>query len=588
MRPPARTFYESDIRRRVKILSFLLAAWAVVVALRLVQIQVLGHARAKAAVLKQARDVVTIESRRGNILDRNGEILACSLPSPSVAIRHLDKETPAEERRKVLMLKNELGLSADDAARLLERLRDGANYTYVKKKILEADAARIMSLKLPGVELEAGTRRYYPHGPMAAHILGGINLSGDVLAGIELRYNDLLKGKEGEQIWDTIPGGRSYGTQVIKAPVPGRDLVLTIDATVQHIAEKELAAAAAAHKASSGCVVIMDPPSGEILALASWPAYNVNDFPGPEDARMNRAIQAAPEPGSTFKIVTAAAARERNRVGYGELFDCSAGFIRVGGTTITDHVRETVLSFPQVLIRSSNVGTVQFAMRLTVPELFETARGFGFGRKTGIDLPGESAGSLKAPDRWIKNNTLPHIAIGYEVMVTAVQTLRAMNAYAAGGLLVRPHVAKEASALGSGRDPGDGEGPARAVSEKTARELTDRVFSKVVEEGTAKLCSLDGYGAAGKTGTAQKYDPGLKTYTKNYTASFVGFTPLEQPRLSMIVVLDDPKEGYYGGQNCAPVFKAIARQVLRYLRVPPERPLPPRVLTAGLEPGRRP
>jgi len=588
MRPPARTFYESDIRRRVKILSFFLAAWGVVVALRLVQIQILGHARAKAAVLKQARDVVKIEPRRGNILDRNGEILACSLPSPSVAIRHLDKETPAEERDKVLKLKAALGLSAGEVGYVLGRLREGAGYSYVRKKVPEADAARVMGLKLAGVELEPGTRRHYPHGALAAHVLGGINLSGDVLAGIELRYNDWLKGEEGEQICYTIPGGRNYGTQIIKAPVPGRDLVLTIDATVQYIAEKELAAAAAEHRAASGSVTIMDPASGEILALASWPAYDINDFPGPENARMNRAIQAAPEPGSTFKIVTAVAARERNRVGYGELFDCSAGFIRVGGTVITDHVRENILSFPQVLIRSSNVGTVQFALRLSIPELYETARGFGFGRKTGIDLPGESAGSLKPPDRWIKNNSLPHIAIGYEVMVTAVQTLRAMNAFAAGGLLVRPHVVKEPGMAGAGTAVEDGDGPARAISEKTARELVDRVFSKVVEEGTAKLCSLDGYGAAGKTGTAQKYDFGLGAYTKNYTASFVGFTPLEEPRLSMIVMLDDPKEGYYGGQNCAPVFKAIARQVLRYLRIPPERPLPPRVLTAGLAKGERP
>lgn len=583
-----RTFYENDIRRRVKILSFLLAGWGALVALRLVEIQVLGHGRAKAAVRKQARDTVKIEPRRGNILDRNGEILACSLPAPSVALHHLDKETPAEEHDKVLKLKSVLALSDADVSRILDRLREGATYTYVKKKCLEADAARVLALKLPGVELEPGTRRYYPHRSMVAHILGGINLSGDVLAGIELRYNDLLKGEEGEQTCYTIPGGRNYGTQIIKTPVPGRDLVLTIDATVQYIAEKELAAAAAAHQARSGTVVVMEPSSGEILALASWPAYDVNDFPGPEDARMNRAIQAAPEPGSTFKIVTAVAARERNRVGTQELFDCSAGFIRVGGTTITDHVRENILSFPQVLIHSSNVGTVQFALRLSIPELYETARGFGFGRKTGIDLPGESPGSLKAPDRWNKNNSLPHIAIGYEVMATALQTLRAMNAFATGGLLVRPHIAKDGAALGSRRDPGDGDGPARAISEKTARELVDLVFSKVVEEGTAKLCGLDGYGTAGKTGTAQKYDNSLKAYTKNYTASFVGFTPLERPRLSMIVMLDDPKEGYYGGQNCAPVFKAIARQVLRYLRVPPERALPTRVLTAGLGKGKTP
>jgi cell division protein FtsI (penicillin-binding protein 3) len=330
----------------------------------------------------------------------------------------------------------------------------------------------------------------------------------------------------------------------------------------------------------------MDPPTGEILALASWPAYDVNSFP--KEDSMNRAVQASYEPGSTFKIVTATAARERNRVGFSELFDCSAGSIRVGGTTITDHERVGILSFSQVIIHSSNVGTVQFAMRLGREELFETAKILGFGVKTGIDLPGELAGFLKTPDKWNKNNSLPHIAIGYEVTVTAIQSLTAMNAFATGGLLVRPHVVKDPGMPGAVSARREGDAPIRVVSEKTARELVDRVFARVVEEGTGKDGRLDGFGAAGKTGTAQKYDGELKAYTQQYTASFVGFTPLERPRLSMIVVLDRPKELYYGGQACAPVFRDIARQVLRYLRVPPERRLPPKVLTAELKKGRRP
>ena len=583
-----RSFYESDIRRRVKVLTFLLAGWGVIVAARLVQVQVFGHARAKAAVLRQARDKVKIEPRRGNILDRNGEILACSLPSPSVAIRPVEKESPAATRDKLAKLQKELGLTATEVDTVLGRLREGYNYTYVKKKILEADAQRIMSLKLAGVELEAGTRRHYPHGPLAAHVLGGMNLLGENLLGIERRYNNILKGEEGEATSFLVPGSGSYATEIIKSPVPGRDLVLTIDATMQYMAEKELAAAIEKHRASAGCVIIMDPETGEILALASWPAYDLNTYPYPDKACLNRAVQAAYEPGSTFKIVTAAAAREHDRVGYSELFDCSAGFIRVGGTTITDHERESILSFPQVLIHSSNVGTVQFALRLKAPELYGTARDFGFGSLTGIDLPGEVKGRLWPPDQWTKDNSLAHVAIGYEVSVNAVQMLRAMNAFATGGLLVRPHVVKDGIAAAALRGTEDGDRSSRAISAKTANELVERVFSRVVEEGTAKLCSLDGYGAAGKTGTAQKYDDTIKAYTKNYTASFVGFTPLGRPRLSMIVVLDDPKEGYYGGQNCAPVFKAIARQALRYLRVPWERELPPPTVTAELKPRRTP
>ena len=583
-----RSFYESDIRRRVKVLTFLLAGWGVIVAARLIQVQVFGHARAKAAVLKQARDTVKIEPRRGNILDRNGEILACSLPSPSVAIRPVEKESPAATRDKLAKLQKELGLTATEVDNVLGRLREGYNYTYVKKKILEADAVRIMALGLPGVELEAGTRRFYPHGPLAAHVLGGMNLLGENLSGIERRCNSVLKGVEGEQTSFRIPGGGSYETEIIKSPVPGRDIVLTIDATIQYIAEKELAAAVAEHTAAAGVVVIMDPATGEILALASWPGYNVNEYPYPDSAAINRALQTIYEPGSTFKIITAAAAREHNRVGYSELFDCSAGVIRIGGTTITDHERVGIISFPQVIIHSSNVGTVQFAQRLTIPEYYETIRAFGIGLRTGIDLPAEEPGFIRKPEQWNKKISLPHIAIGYEVQVTAVQMLRAMNAFATGGLLVRPHVVKDGIPAAALRGTEDGDGASRAVSERVARELVDRVFTGVVEEGTAKLGRLDGFGAAGKTGTAQKVDPATKLYTSKYTASFVGFTPLERPRLSMIVVLDEPKEGYYGGQVCAPVFKAIARQVLRYLRIAPERPLPPPTVTAELKPRRTP
>jgi cell division protein FtsI/penicillin-binding protein 2 len=577
-----RTFYENDIRRRVKVLSFLLAGWGVIVALRLVQVQVVGHARAKATVRRQTQDVVDVKPRRGRILDRNGEILACSLPAPSVAIRHLEKETPDEERSKVAGLKTVLSLSESDVARVLGRLREGASYSYVKSRIPEPEAERVATLKLPGIEIEPGTKRRYPHGSLASHVLGGMSPDGENRTGVESRYHDVLKGEEGSQLTYEVRGGRDYQTQVLRSPVPGRDIQLTIDATIQYIAQKELGRAIVEHGAAWGSVIIMDPRSGEILALANWPDYDLNQYPYPQEAWMNRAVQASYEPGSTFKIITAAAARERNRVGYSELFDCSAGFIKVGGTVITDHDRVGVVSFPQVIIHSSNVGTVQFAQRLSIAEYLETIKAFRFGARTGIDLPREALGTVHPPEKWRKSS-LPHVAIGYEVMVTSIQMVSAMNAFASGGLLVRPRMVKEGARAGAAPAAEDGDGPVRVISEKTARELVERVFTGVVEEGTAKDGRLDGFGIAGKTGTAQKYDDTLKAYTDKYTSSFVGFTPLNEPRLCMIVVLDSPKEGYYGGQVCAPVFRDIAKQVLRYLRIPPERPLPARVLTAGLE-----
>ena len=580
-----RTFYESDIRKRALVLSFVLAAWAAVVALRLVQIQVFGHARSKTAVLDQNRDKITMEPRRGTILDRNGEILACSLPAVSVNIRPVEKETPTEERAKIRALQSLLGLSEKEVSTILGRLKDNSSFTYVKKKISEEEAARVMALKLPGVEFEPATRRHYPLRSLAAHVLGGLSLTEDSnKTGVEARYDDVLKGEEGAKVVYKVSGGRDYQTQVIKSPVPGRDLVLTIEATIQYFAEKELARAVAEHEAAWGTVIVMEPSSGEILALASLPSYDVNDYPGPKNAWMNRAVQLSYEPGSTFKIVTAAAVRERNRVGFTDLFDCTAGSITIGGLTIRDHERVGVLSFSKVLTKSSNVGTVLFAQKLTIAEFCDTIKAFRFGTKTGIDLPREDSGIVYPPKDWNKKTSLPHVAIGYEVLATPLQILVAMNVFATGGLLVRPRVVRQGPETAE-----DGEGPVRVISEKTAADLVGRVFEGVVEEGTAKLGRLDGFRIAGKTGTAQKYDRASNTYnTGKYTASFVGFVPVGRPRLAMIVVLDEPKEGFYGGQVCAPVFRDIARQVLRYLRVPPERPLSPRILTAGMAKGERP
>jgi cell division protein FtsI/penicillin-binding protein 2 len=578
-----RTFYENDIRRRTLVLCFLLAGWSVVVALRLVQVQVLGHARAKAAVLDQTRDLITVEPRRGNILDRNGEILACSLPAARLFIRPVADETPAETENKVRRLQKELGLAEPETGTLRGRLRSKAAFSYIgRNKCTVEEAARIMALKIAGVGVEAATRRHYPHGALAAHVIGGINRAETERNGVELSYDGVLKGVEGKQLSYKVNGGRDYESQVLKAPVPGRDIVLTIDATMQYFAEKELDRAVAEHAADWGVVIIMDPRTGEILALASRPTYDANRYPGPSGAEKNRAIAEGYEPGSTFKIITAAAVRERGRVGFSEVFDCSAGFIRVGGTTITDHERFQILSFPQVLIKSSNVGTALFAQRISIPEFCETIKAFGIGTRTGIDLPGEVSGKLWPAEKWNKKSSLAHVAIGYEVRATPLQILQAMNVFATGGLLVRPRITRDGAAAGTAG------APVRVISEKTAADLVGRVFEAVVEEGTATGGRLDGFRIAGKTGTAKKLDNAAGAYIRDYTASFVGFTPVGDPRLSMIVVLDSPKEYYYGGQACAPVFRDIAKQALRYLRVPPERPSPSPVLTAGMAAGRTP
>jgi cell division protein FtsI/penicillin-binding protein 2 len=578
-----RTFRETDIRRRTLVVSFLLTAWFALLVFRLVQLQVVQHAVLKGRALKQSQATVCIRARRGTIYDRNGKVLACSLPVFTIKLSPVDKETPAEEREKVRRLQAVLGFSDKEAADILRSLRDEESFTYVKKKVAPEIADRVRELRIPGVGFDEESQRFYPLGALAAHILGGVNSDESVQAGVELRYNDILKGEDGLQIIFKDNKRRGYESQILKAPAAGHDIVLTIDTTLQYFIERGLARAIEEHRASGGTIIMCDPSTGEILALANFPTYDVNFYSEAREAWLDRAIGRPYEPGSTFKIVTAAAALENGVVGFSDIFDCSSGSINVGGLTISDHEHMGLLTFPKVLIDSSNVGTVKFALRLSQADFFATIKKFRFGERTGIDLPAEERGTVWPVANWHKTISLPHIAIGYEISVTPLQILRAMNVYATRGWLVRPHVVKkspdilETSALRPGPEQ-------KILQEKTAEDLVNRVLVKVVEEGTAKQGQLEGFSIAGKTGTAQQLDPVTKTYTsRKHTASFVAFVPAGRPVLTMIVVLDDPKEGfYYGGQVCAPVFRDIARQALRYMGVAPDKPLPPAVITASL------
>jgi cell division protein FtsI/penicillin-binding protein 2 len=584
-----RTFRETDIRRRTLAVSLLLAVWSVLLVFRLVQLQVVQHASFKSRALKQSQATVRIRARRGTIFDRNGRVLACSLPVFTVKLSPVDKETPADEKEKVRRLQAVLGLSDKECADILRSLRNEESFTYVKKKVEPEVAERVRELRLPGVGFDEESQRYYPLGALAAHVLGGVNSDESIQAGVELRYNDILKGEDGLQIVFKDNKRRGYESQVLKPPVAGRDIVLTIDATLQYFTERDLARAVREHRASGGTIVMFDPPTGEILALANFPTYDVNHYSEARGAWLDRAIGRPYEPGSTFKIVTAAAALEKGVVDYSDVFDCSAGAINVGGLTIRDHEHMGLLTFPKVLIDSSNVGTVKFAMRLDRTDFYATIKKFRFGERTGIDLPAEERGTVWPVASWHKIFSLPHIAIGYEISVTPLQIARAMNVYATRGWLVRPHVVKRSPDIAESAvlRPGPEQ---RILQEKLAGDLVERILVKVVEEGTARQGQLEGFSIAGKTGTAQELDPVTKSYASGrHTASFVGFVPAARPALTMIVVLDDPKEGfYYGGQVCAPVFRDVARQALRYMNVAPDKPVPPAVVTAALRRKDRP
>jgi cell division protein FtsI (penicillin-binding protein 3) len=575
--------YQRRVQKRTIILAFFFFLWFFILTLRLIQLQVIEHRRLREAVTNQSQYERSIIPERGTIYDRNGQILARSLPAPAVCLIPGDDDLPREMFARAEQLKNIINLSEKELQKIKSRIENKETYIYIKRKISWDEADRISRLNLKGVYIQRENRRFYPLGSLAAHVLGGVNVDGEGQSGVELQYNSRLEGVKGLSLILRDANKRRYDWEILKEPKPGQDLVLTIDATIQYIAERELEKAVREHEASWGTVIISHPASGEILAMATSPTYNPNDYPpSPFELVRNRAIQQNFEPGSMFKIVTAAAARETGAVGINEIFDCSEGYVRVAGWTISDHKKMGVLTFPEVIIHSSNVGTIKVGQRIGQEKLYRMIQDFRFGQKTGLDLPGEESGIFHPLHKWSRTSLAAH-SIGYEISVTAVQVLQAMNILANRGVLV-PFRITQTSLNPIGLELGMPFSGVRILSERTASELTSRVFKGVVADGTGQAARIDGFSAAGKTGTARKLDHDLGVYVASlHLASFVGFVPADRPVLSIVVVLDEPKFSLqYGGQVAAPVFREIARRVLLYLRQTPEFDPSQKTVTAQL------
>jgi cell division protein FtsI/penicillin-binding protein 2 len=572
-----RSPFSNGVRPRALAVALVLAAWFVLVLGRLVHLQVFQHAKLKAEVLGQSQNEIAVYPERGTITDRNGKILARSLPVESVYYSPSRSENPAVQMERIAGLRGLLDLADKDLARIGARVAKRSDYILVKRKVDPEVAARAMGLGIKGLFLQGESRRSYPQGTLAAHVLGGVGIDDTGLAGIEAQYDRLLEGEKGKRLFLLDARRRSYSFETIAPARPGQDLRLTIDETIQYIAETELEKAVAACGAVRGTVVVMSPETGEILALACLPTYAPLAYDPGADAGRNQAIARLFEPGSTFKIVTAAAARVSGRVGFGEIYDCRKGSIVVGGAPVRDHKPMGILTFPGVFIESSNVGAIMIAQEVGARGLYDMIKSFRFGERTGIDLPGEQSGIVH-PLSSLRASSL-RVAIGYEVSVTAIQVLRAMNVFATRGRLVRPRIAldRPVDAPAAGAEVI----PARVVDELLP------VLEEVVAEGTGTTARIEGFDIAGKTGTAQKVDPALGAYSSRlHLASFVGFVPAERPALSVIVILDEPQGLFqYGGQLAAPVFREIAARALRYLRVAP-KPAP--VVTASLRTGGRP
>lgn len=569
-----KSFLPGPPRKKVKFIFLIILLWMCLIVARLIDLQVIEHKKLKTEVIEQSQDLIKVLPTRGTIYDRNGKILARSLPAASVFFSPVKEEPLEKQIKNIYQIKNLLNLSDGELKRITSNIEKRKRFTWIKRKIPLEVAEHLKQLKLPGIYLIEENRRYYPQGPLACHLLGGVNIDEAGLAGVEYYYNSELRGEEGQKLIMRDARRKEFFIQTVKDTKPGKDLYLTIDSTIQYIAEKELQLAVEKFGANWGTVVILQPQTGEILALANYPNYDPNDFPPAEAQMVNRAIQHTYEPGSTAKIVTAAAARELAGISPSTYYDCSQGYIAFGGTTVRDHERMKILSFPEVFIHSSNVGAIKIADLIGEEKIYQMFKLFGFGQKTGIDLPGEESGVLHPLSKWRRSSL--RVAIGYEVAATPLQILRAMNVYATGGYLVQPRVTRSTAAPITDVISADinnlSKWP-RIISPRTVNELVETVFTQVVEKGTGMEARIDGYAIAGKTGTAQKFDPELRAYSfKKHVASFVGFAPAEHPLLTIVVVIDEPKGALqYGGQVAAPVFREIARKVLLYLQEPPRK-----------------
>lgn len=570
------------------LVSSLLTVGFLLVSVRLVVLQVFQHDEWSKRAEREHEKNVSIEAERGAIYDRNGTVLAMNVEVPSVYAVPGEIGNPAAVSRKLGAILNV------DPKGLEKKLEGGKSFAWLARKIEPAKAEEIRHLQLDGIGFVMESQRFYPKRALFGHLLGFAGLDNRGLEGIELKYDATLRGEKGWLVLQRDAHGKSIFPKGLNyiAPSRGKDLYLTVDEVIQHISERELDRVVDQTRAKGGTIIVMDPWSGEILAMAVRPRFNPNTVRTHQPSEWrNRAITDAYEPGSTFKIVTAAAALEEKVVDPNEMIDCEEGSYRIFGTVLNDHDPVGVVPFRQVIAKSSNIGTAKVAERLGEKRMSDYIRAFGFGERLGIDLFGEMPGLVRDPKQWSKRS-LASVSIGQEIGVTPLQVITAVSAIANGGWLMTPHLVRQVKEIDLQRVGGEGrvvkeaapQVRRRAVSEGTAREVVQILEGVVSKSGTGLLAAIPGYSVAGKTGTAQKIDPATGRYSRHaFVSSFVGFAPAEDPAVAILVMVDEPEGAGWGGTVAAPVFSTVGREVLHYLRVPPHPSLNEQVLTASMK-----
>jgi cell division protein FtsI (penicillin-binding protein 3) len=548
---------------------FLMLLFAVVAG-RAFQLQVLQGEKLKRLGERQHLKEWIVLPKRGAVMDRTGEPLALSLEAQSVYARphriH-DPETVSRSLAKILNL---------DVVEVNQKMTSDKPFVWIKRQIGPQEAEQIQALSADGVGMFYEPNRYYPQGQLAGQVLGFVGRDSEGLEGLELHYNDYIRGEAGSSVIERDALGRRVlvqGVEGLQIP-PGGDIHLTLDTSVQHLAEKELEATISKYRAKAGVAIVVEPFTGEVLALANYPSFNPNNFSKQSSQqRRNRAVADSFEPGSTFKTILAAAALEEGVVGREDLFYCEMGKYSYAGKTVHDTHPYGWLPFSKILQVSSNIGFTKVAEKLKKDRYFKYIEKFGFGQPTGIDVPGEVPGLLRKPESWSAIDLATH-AFGQGISATPMQMVMAYAAIANGGFLMRPYVVRRV--VGSQGEVLLENQPhvvRRVISEKTARLLASMLKEVTNEGGTGVMASVEGFEVAGKTGTAQKADLAHGGYAASKrVGSFVGFVPADAPKLVALVLVDEPEVNVYGGVVAAPVFRNIAQGALRHLAVAPQKP----------------
>jgi cell division protein FtsI (penicillin-binding protein 3) len=546
---------------RIGVISLIFIVIITLITARVIYIHVFFHRNALNLANRQHLVRIELQPERGAILDRNSRKLAVNLKVNSVYAVARDVKDKEHTAKKLAPI-----LSSNESF-LYERLSRDKFFVWIARKITDEQAERVKALNLKGIHLIDETKRFYPNGNLASQTIGFAGIDNIGLEGIEAFYDKYMVGKQGYKVIVRDAKAReihAFGDTYVP-PVNGYSVVTTLDEVIQHITEKALKKAFDKHKAQAGVALVMDPNNGDILALAVLPSFDLNKFSSARDyQKRNRAITDYYEPGSIFKAITASACIDSGKITFSDNFFCEKGAWNIAGRTLHDHQGHGDLSFEEVIVKSSNIGTVKAAIKLGEKDLYKYIKAFGFGSLTGIGLPGEISGALRPLRQWTKGS-IAAIPMGHEIGVTAVQLGSGISAIANGGMLVKPRiVSKIIDDNGETIKEFKPVFISRVISQDTSRQVR-AVMKSVIDNGTGRKAKLRRFDAGGKTGTAQKIEASGRYSRRDYVASFVGFAPAQKPEIAVCIMIDTPRNGYYGGIVAAPVFKDICDATLGYL-----------------------